>query len=268
MSERYFVIADIHGEMGKLRQLMALLYTEANLDLTTDLLVQLGDKNDRGPETFEVMAFFHDLTNRYPGHVFCLWGNHETMFRDACIMGPMTETFYYGGNGGQQTLESYSKQTGFYGKRSLGNSVAMVGHANFLNQSLLYLETDEYFFCHAPIPRPVFRRTTRDFRLDEHCLTWSYVDTDEEIWVDPDPVDGKLCVYGHIHGLKVRPGFIEVPGVRQYGNAVLLDTGCGCADEGYVSCLELPARIVYDSRGMKYPLGYTLSYESAKGENA
>ncbi len=265
LNNRLFVLADIHGEIEHLNTVLALIAAEANFDLDTgDWLVNLGDKADRGRHSYEVIETFYALHEKYPEQVHCLLGNHSAMLLDAASMHPTkTECFYW--NGGQATLESYSRKTGFYGKRSLGNSLAMTGHGEFIKSHPTFLETPDYFFSHAPIPKVGFagRRADRDFRTDSHLLTWAYSDAPENLWVDPDPCNGRLAVFGHVHGLKEKivrlpNGDIDevviVPGVRRYGNAVLLDTGCGCAREGYLSCLELPARKIYTSRGEVYDL--------------
>ncbi len=176
-------------------------------------------------------------------------------------------------NGGNRTVDSYGKVTGIYGRYRFKDALAMTGHWEFLNKHLYFLETEEYFFSHAPIPKESHRGLSvgTDFRSDIHTLTWSYGDGNEGDWVEPNliPIEEngnfqgkhKLCVYGHIHGIyfKSEPKqphyrFPVIPGVRQYGNSVLLDTGCGCSEEGYLSCLELPSMKVYTSRNEIYQL--------------
>jgi len=174
----------------------------ANLDLTKDWLVSLGDKIDRGRQSYEVVEYWRQLELQHPETVYCVNGNHEAMAIDAAQ--DMADMPLYCMNGGIRTIESYSKKTGFYGKRSFGNSLAVTGHAAFLKRHLPYLETDHYFFSHAPVPKVGWagRRADRDFRQQQNLLIWAYAPVSEEQWVDPDPANGRICVYGHVHGLK------------------------------------------------------------------
>jgi diadenosine tetraphosphatase ApaH/serine/threonine PP2A family protein phosphatase len=269
MKPRYFVIADIHGEYEKLEAVIKLITEKANFSLEKgDILVQLGDRNDRGHDTYKVNEYFKTQQLMFPGQVHVVMGNHDRMLIDA-VEG-RSDLMYF--NGGNKTLTSYCRELGLYGKGHLARAVQKTGHYDWLKRCPLYVETDDYFFCHAPIPKDQYSSLPigADFRTDEHTLTWTYVHgLPEEKWVNPNPVpverdgvfydnEGKTAVYGHIHGLYMgetgRGRGIIVPGVRVYGNAILLDTGSGCADAGYLSCLELPARNVYTSKGEVYNL--------------
>lgn len=139
-----------------------------------------------------------------------------------------------------------------------------VGHWEFLQSHDTFSEDDNYFFCHAPIPIPPIRNSMFDqgeheaapFRENLRLLIWSYFGENLNDWVDPDPCEGKICVYGHIHGMS---GYgygqaIVIPGVRKIGNTYCIDTGCGCHPEGYLTALELPAKTVYTSRGEVYTI--------------
>jgi hypothetical protein len=275
-NDKFFAIGDIHGEFDKLIAVRDAV-AKAHPEFTSPFgladgweLVQLGDKNDRGPKTYEVFQYFHELDLMFPEKVHLITGNHELMMLDAAKFGPDTEIFYKDCNGGKDTLKSYSEHTKFYGKKSLGNSLVQSGHHRLFQKHLMFLETEDYFFSHAPISKAKYRRSDRDFRSDIDILTWGYpgVYTEAE-WVEPFLVpreDGpgyKTCVYGHVHGIKVyesngpygRKDYnYVVPGVRQYGESILLDTGAGCLNEAWLSCIELPARIVYDSRGKVFHL--------------
>lgn len=233
-----------------------------------DTLVQLGDKNDRGKDTYNVFEYFRQLQMHSPQNVVCLWGNHEDMMMNAA------DTIHFGDrkdalellrmNGGEKTARSYVKAAELTIDKSpllyLGEAITKVGHRPFLKEHYLFLETEDYFFSHAPIPKEVYRRHLQadggSWQTDKQTLIWSYHGENLASWVDPEPVPGKIAVYGHIHGLTYNDvtDRVEVPGIRQIGNAFLIDTGCGCAEVGYLTCLELPAKKVYTSRGEVYEL--------------
>ncbi len=265
MMNKYWIIADIHGEIDKLNSVMDLIRLNGfSLDDPNQFLVQTGDRNDRGPDSYAVNEFFRTLQLQYEDQVIVLNGNHDLMLLDAAS--GKSDLMYY--NGGNKTEQSYSKHTHIYGKRGLLNSLIKANHLMWLQNLPLYYETKDYFFSHAPIPKDAFRRNTIqiDFRLDKHALTWSYEDRPLDEWVDPILIpkefgnEFKTCVYGHIHG-----GYlvadengddqVKTPNPQAFGNAILLDTGSGCWQGAALTCLELPARKCYNSDGKVYTLG-------------
>lgn len=276
--EKYWAMGDIHGEFGKMMDAFDFAKTFGfDLDDPTQHFVQLGDKCDRGPKTYEVVEYLKCLYESYPEQVHMIQGNHEIMMLEcASHYGFGTANWFEKNNGGTQTLKSYASQTGIYGKHGLGNALQKANHWDFLvKKNELFHETPDYFFCHAPIPKYMWRRIDedRDFRRDRDTLTWSYNGAiPEDDWVDkfliPIEEDGnfygkhKYTVYGHLHGMKYfrrnklskdgtwQGAYTEelyIPGARKYGNAVFLDSGCGCAPEAPLSMLELPELNVYTS---------------------
>lgn len=264
---RYWAVADIHGRYDLWLALFAKMVEQGFDFAKGDIIVQMGDRNDRGPDTYSINEWFKVHSIMWPKQVICLMGNHDRMLIDAGL--GRSDLMYY--NGGQATEKSYSKVTGIYGKNGLGNSVQKAGHWDWLRSLPLYHETPEYFFSHAPIPLEKYRDTVpgTDFRLDEHTLTWSYNSSYEiKDWVDtqliPIETNGnyegkyKLTLSGHLHRMKStkigNQWVVEVPGVEKFGNSILLDTGAGCAKEGYLSCVRLPDLLVITSEGKVYPL--------------
>lgn len=262
-----WVIADLHGEKDLLDKTIENM-RKNGFDLADpeQTLVQLGDRNDRGPDSYGINEWFKTQQIMFPGQVIVLLGNHDRMMLDAAE--GKSDLMYY--NGGTATARSYAHGAGIQitgnPTRIFPTAVRKSGHYDWLKNLPLYHETPEYFFSHAPIPKEEFRtiQVGLDFRQDEHTLTWSYVDERTHRWVDPNLIpieeDGnfqgkyKTCVYGHIHGIQYRKFGVEIPGPRVYGNAILMDNGCGCHPEGYASALRLPDRLVVTSNDEAYNL--------------
>lgn len=266
-SSRFFCIGDIHGDYAKLLTLITILEQQAGLVVGHDEVVQLGDKNDRGPDTFQVMQFFLDWKNHFPDHVHCILGNHEMMMLKAArahIDGDsrgLVEAFWYPNNGGPTTLKSYEEATGLLAEgawmspgrsASFENMLTKTGHMDFLlNKHELLMETDEYIFCHAPQKR--YMPKDFNWRTNVEALTWTNGPHNEG-WVERN-LEGKIAVHGHIHGLSYKGrGKYNVKKVRRHGSTFLVDTGCGCADVAPLSCLVLPDLTVYNSDGEIYSL--------------
>lgn len=264
----FWAIGDIHGEYT--RELVPLLGVMHGHGFSLDRghhLVSVGDKNDRGPETFEVLEWFRQEQLKYPELVHTLLGNHELLLLDAADLRDFT--IYKEGNGGKATLASYAAQTQRYARKfGLGNMLDQVGHREFLKRHPSFLETEQYFFCHAPIPTERYRfgKTHEQWCVNEDDLTWSlHFDhhTDftrhkqskhSSTWVDPHPWGmDKLFISGHIHDLESKtPAAWTSQRMRRYGNAILTDTGAGCG--GVLSAIRLPDCTVFNSRGESYHL--------------
>lgn len=242
---------------------MVVLYMAGELNFEKgDELVQLGDKNDRGPRTFEVFEYFRKLKLKYPSQVHMIMGNHELMLVAAAMahqsshFTEMAQSFWIDSNGGPKTLASYEAATGLKARASvhnmqtsatLFNMLEMTGHLKFLKEDhVLLMEDDKYIFCHAPQKK--FLPKAFDWRNNVNALTWTNGPHNEH-WVEPN-LDNKIAVHGHIHGLSYKGrGKYHVKKVRRHGNTFLVDTGCGCAPVAPLSCLVLPEAVVFDSDG-------------------
>ena len=256
----YYVIADIHGCHDKLLKVYEMILQDG-FDPKKDYLIQVGDRNDRGPDTYLVNEFFRLLQIQNPEHVIVINGNHDQMMLDAAD--GKSDLMYY--NGGNKTEQSYSDVTKIYGKKRFGISLRVSGHYDWLRSLPYYYETEDYFFCHAPIALEKYRSNTiigMDFRQSHQELMWTYIGENTQDWVDPYLIpktygdEYKICVYGHIHGMKYikSTNDVIVPGIRRYGNSILLDTGSGCHPDGYLTCLKLPEMITFNSKGEKINL--------------
>jgi hypothetical protein len=252
---RYFVIADIHGDYEKLMKLIKFVRSQGGLNFKKgDILVQLGDRNDRGPDTYRVNNYFYKLQKRYPNQIVCLQGNHEDMMIQAAS-NPIQRMPYYA-NGGRHTDKSYEKIVGLYGKHNIANRLLKTDHWRWHLNQPYYYETDDYFFSHAPVPVITKRHIPGpDFRQDKETLIWSYHGDWLDKWIHPDPADGKICVYGHVHRMIPQgDGTVHVPKAERIGNCIFLDSGCGCHPDGILNCIDLSSMVVYTNLKEKYTI--------------
>jgi serine/threonine-protein phosphatase 4 catalytic subunit len=74
-SSRILVLGDIHGDLAALNRAVGML-------APSDLLVCLGDYADRGPQGVEVIDALIALSERLPGRIVTLKGNHEDYSAD------------------------------------------------------------------------------------------------------------------------------------------------------------------------------------------
>lgn len=143
-----YAVGDIHGEIGKLRELLAMLPVEYGDDV-----VFLGDYVDRGPDSRSVVDFLIE----YQRKVACIFllGNHESMFLD--FLGWEGNLYFSGDaflmNGGDRTLASY----GYFDLLDPCPEKFKLppGHEEFYRSLVPYYIDTRYLFVHAGISQEV-----------------------------------------------------------------------------------------------------------------
>ena len=210
--ETTYVVGDIHGCYDKLIALM----DKINIDLDSEKLVFLGDYIDRGPDSYEVVEYLINLKKKYPDIVF-LKGNHEDMLEKYIAE---TDRFTYLINGGQQTLESYSR---YY--KPTDDSLIPETHFKFFESLVLYHETDHYIFVHAGLRKnvPLEKQKPEDMLWIRKNFIQSNYDF------------GKQVVFGHT----------PLPEPLLQPNKIGIDTGAVYGNK--LTCVRLPDLVFYSS---------------------
>ena len=250
MASQTFAIGDLHGDLTALRRLFGQL---PKLD-ATDTLVFLGDYVDRGPNSAGVVHFLRfTLPGLTPAKLVFLRGNHEDAWLRVCDRG--WDAFLLPPQNG--CLAAYRSWVGgapaLRGEYPTEEDWARMEDADFLPddvvawmRSLLWwYEDDHAIYVHAGLaeaetgwlhpseaPEPAVLLWTRSLRFFTEYR-------------------GKLVVVGHTTTDLLPP---ELDGlspedpsdVWMGGGVYALDTGCGKG--GFLSCLSLPSRTIYDSR--------------------
>lgn len=135
---RFFVIADVHGCLHTLRELLTHWHP------ATEQLVQLGDLVDRGnysPETVELCC---QLSQDFPEKTVFLQGNHDWAMAEH--VGPRGPYKSWLGWGGRMTLTHYRRFPAL-----------LAAHAAWLAERPLFYETEHLLFSHAgfaDVPAP------------------------------------------------------------------------------------------------------------------
>ena len=208
--ERIYAVGDIHGCYDKLLVLME----KMDIDFESDTLVFLGDYIDRGPQSFEVVAYLADLKQRYANTIF-LKGNHEEML-EKYLSGEDRITYLV--NGGQQTLESYMNRP-----RPEGEPAIPRTHLEFFKSLRIYYETQNYIFVHAGLKNkvPLEKQKTED-------LLWI-----RRRFIESKYDYGKMVVFGHtpLHEPLLLPNKIGIDTGAVYGNRL--------------TCVRLPELVFY-----------------------
>jgi serine/threonine protein phosphatase 1 len=213
MSNRRFVIGDVHGHFDALCSLL----DKIGLD-SEDQVYFLGDLIDRGSQSAQVVQFVKD--NKFN----CLKGNHEVMLLDVLGTGDICQQAFHAWlhNGGYATIVSYGSQI-------------PRDDIEWIKSLPLYLDLGDFWLVHAGIhPRiPLQEQTSDQFcwiRDEFHRIAKPYF-------------EDKTIITGHTITF-------TFPGVRS-GKIVAgegwlgIDTGVYHHTQGWLTCLELNEQMVY-----------------------
>jgi serine/threonine protein phosphatase 1 len=213
-------IADIHGHFDELMGLYDQILA-SGFDPQRDILVQLGDLVDGGPDTRQVVTWCMEMSTRYPHWVF-LKGNHGDLLLDALLFHSRIYGSYnlWWGQGGQATAHSYlPKDASAYEKAIMQpRDYIPTAHLVWLAARPLYYETDRYIFIHAGL-RPGIPLAKQD-RQD---LLWIR----DQFIASADDFGGKQVIFGHTP--------VREPLVMR--NKIGIDTMC--RDCGTLTAVEL-----------------------------
>jgi serine/threonine protein phosphatase 1 len=210
---KLFAIADIHGCVQMLRELIGLI----EVNPRKDTLVFIGDYIDRGNASRESVDYVLQLQKEFK-NIVCLLGNHEQMLL-SYLEGKDEETYLY--NGGKYTLSDY----GITGSDSpeVRKKKIPQEHLLFYQSLLPYHQTKDYIFVHAGlIPGISLDKQTIDDLL---WVRYKFIDSDYNF--------GRRVIFGHTP--MSNPLIME--------NKIGIDTGAVYG--GKLTCLELPEVKIY-----------------------
>lgn len=196
--ERIIAIGDVHGCADGVKFLID------NLKPTPkDQVIFLGDYIDRGPDSPGTIEFLLKLKEQVP--CFFLRGNHDAMFLSFFGIGGNNGLYFsHHQNGGDTTLAQYGastteiayslKRKGTFKPNStvkLIESKIPEEHTEFLLNTKMFLEMDNFFFSHAGFN--VYSNKPYDQQSEEE-YTW----TREQFLGKPHKkLLDKIVVHGH-----------------------------------------------------------------------
>jgi serine/threonine protein phosphatase 1 len=250
MAKRTFAIGDIHGDIAHLEALLSRLPA---LD-ADDTIVFLGDYVDRGPDSAEVVALVRDgMTARTPAKIVALKGSHEDAWLKVRERG-WPEFVMPVGNGCLATLRSFTGGPPPVDEEmpTKEEFLSMLG-GRFLPDDVVawmaslpaWYEDEHAIYVHAGLPK-VGDRFAHPSELDDpKPLIWQRT---KEFFTG---YDGKRVVFGHtIADALPQELSVYTPeddsDLFSCKNAIGIDTRCGHG--GFLTAIELPKLVVYESR--------------------
>ena len=245
MAGRTFVTGDIHGVIS------ALLRVEKQwpeLD-EADTLVFLGDYLDRGPKCAQVIEHLRSLPKRVPAKVVCLRGNHEDAWLRAIDHG-WDEFILPPAHGCLAVMESYLGAVDRPLNATMTNALSRgtffpLDVIRWLRALPYHYEDEHGLYVHAGLARDGQRWLHPAETKQKMTLLWQ---RDQHFFKH---YRGKRVVFGHTvteYLPEELSSFTpEDPTDMWAGPCTIgLDTGCGKG--GFLTTLELPAMVVYESR--------------------
>ena len=210
---KIFVIGDIHGQLGMLKDLMAKIPWRPD----KDALFFLGDYVDRGPDSRGVVDYIVSLTEDY-SRISCVLGNHEQMLLE--YLSGVNRDLYLA-NGGGATLRAYSGDKGY--EKTLFLRELPKSHIAFYHSLKPYFELEDYYLIHAG-----FRPGVPMARQSKTDMIWI-----REPFISSTYDFGKKIVFGHT----------AFPEPLVMKNKIGIDTGAAYGRR--LCCLELPSERFY-----------------------
>lgn len=174
---RKFFITDIHGDLKGLE----LLLRQSGLDWEQDQLVIGGDMINRGKDSAGVLGYLKQLTERHPGRIHALIGNHEEMMGDYIVNGDKL----WLSHGGRETLAGL--------KQAYPDPDERQELMEWAYSLPMYFEDDEYVYTHAGL------YTEQPLEEQSRDILWM---TEYEFYRQPHEAllaltNGRPVIHGH-----------------------------------------------------------------------
>jgi serine/threonine protein phosphatase 1 len=215
MTQPIYAIGDIHGQLAKLEDALALIDSDSGG--TNAPVVFLGDYVDRGPDSRGVLDLLCAGLDTGRNWI-CLKGNHDRLMEWYLQTPPVHDPYLLVGFdwmhariGGRETVASYGI-TDIDGRRMFEladeiRAAVPATHLQFLRDLYLSHHVPDLFFVHAGI-RPGVPLDAQD----ETDLLWI-----RQEFHDDTRDHGALIVHGHT----------PLDAAQHFGNRVNLDSGAG-----------------------------------------
>lgn len=215
--DNFNVVGDIAGNLLTLKALLAKMPQDAEL-------ISLGDPNDRGPRSKQVIEFLMQngrTVNSNHAHMFVdVWKQSAMPGANPPYYQP--EIFLH--NGGLTTLDSYMI-SGMFTQNDKIHQIVPYSHIEFLEKCPMYLESENFVFSHAPLHIMLTKERASNLGdgfanpfkhdiLSELSLIWNRYVPDEP---HPD-LNGKIQVFGHNSSDKVKVYSTQFPNGKKVDN--------------------------------------------------
>lgn len=251
MANRTFAIGDIHGDLAALKRvLLKLPRPDAQ-----DTIVLLGDYVDRGPESRQVIEFVRQaMPKAFASKIVALRGNHEDGWIRVAS-GGWPEFIIPTPNGCLATMRSYTGKIHFEGDVPSKEEFGVMQRAGFFPDDVVDWMMNLPFFYEDAHAIYVHAGLVRENGSGRWLHPSETSPRETLLWVRTmdffQNYRGKRVVCGHTSTDNLPPELSQFTpedplDMWVYENVLAIDTGCGKG--GFLTAVELPSMVVYESR--------------------
>lgn len=186
----YYAIGDVHGEIGKLDQLLDHIRSDADFAGPAHQIVFLGDLVDRGPDSRAVVDRVMQLCARE--EAVAVKGNHEELMLNAYFNRESVGIYWWAENGGDETISSYMLANGVCDDFRDAIDKAHIAWMQAL-PAMIRDEDRGLVFVHGGIDPKTFPLCSDEIRM----WTRSHKFFRTQAWPERDELRDILVVHGH-----------------------------------------------------------------------
>lgn len=175
-----YVVADIHGEISKLK---LLLENISAIDKSPTFIF-IGDYVDKGEDSYATLQFLNTLAQKY--ECVFLRGNHEYYWESL-----KTEEDEYSTQllkyGGKNTIKAFNEKQSLLGtKEQLLKEFSI-----FFNSLVNYYQTDKYTITHSGIPPEMYNTAIENISTEKFLLNrYAFLNQSVKYF-------GTIVIFGH-----------------------------------------------------------------------
>ncbi len=166
-----YIIPEIHGNATLLEIILNRILPFRSHIGQKDILIFLGDYIDKGEQSADVLNILLNIQQEYPDRIFFLRGNHEELLLRA--MHSEQDYDKWLDQGGQSTISSYTKNNYRIPFNRL-TDVIPSPHLQFLRETRISFQLDNYLFFHGGINLADPNQTTDDTFIFDHSSSKSF----------------------------------------------------------------------------------------------
>ena len=230
---KFFVISDVHGFYDEMIE--ALEKAGFDINNPNHWVIGCGDYTDRGPKSWEVIRFLHNLPRK-----ILIRGNHEELFEACCYRGePYMHDLQNGTAGAISDIARFNPEG--YGYFPEDCVYALKWTRPFRESLVDYFETKNYIFVHSWVPvvakdgKPAYYTRDRSFEFNPNWRDASPQEWSDARWGNPFDMAArglmpdKTIVFGHWHS---STGWAQSEGRSEFGEDAKFDPYYG---EGFIA---------------------------------
>ena len=231
-------VGDVHGNHKNLLSILSKI--EVILNAKTHI-VFCGDIINRGANSIQCLLTLKEFSEKHPGQVFFIFGNHEQMLLDYLKIYLFKDNHYFTDHMETYGTETFNEMKEMFDisidKETVKKTLSNSGILDFLMNFIPYYESEKVLITHAALDLQIclmygLLKISEDpdkanaFSLEAlgDAIRWQFTDESFEV-----PQIKKFRICGHQQAHSNKP--------RIFKNRAFIDTGCGTSNKPLTALL-------------------------------